>query len=126
MKINKYVKEESFMDSQVLINIGKKLQEARKKAGLTQEQVAKLLDINKVQLSYYENGSREISISLLEKLSTLYGYDTKYFLGNEPASEPDIQIAFRGNDLCDEDLEVILFAKTFLNNLSEMQILQRM
>jgi len=79
MKINKYVKEESFMDSQVLINIGKKLQEARKKAGLTQEQVAKLLDINKVQLSYYENGSREISISLLEKLSTLYGYDTKYF-----------------------------------------------
>ena len=114
------------MSNQILINMGKKLQEARKKVGLTQDQVAKVLEINKVQLSYYESGSREISISLLDKLSNLYGYNVEYFLGNEEQADPDVQIAFRGDELCDEDLEVVSFAKTFLRNLSEMQILQRM
>jgi len=39
--------------------------------------------------------------------------------GNE-IEEPEIQIAFRGIDLCNEDLKTIAWTKTFLNNLSEM------
>jgi len=114
------------MSAQILKDIGKKLKEARKKAGLTQEQVSKLVDINKVQLSYYENGTREINITLLEKLANLYGYSVKYFIENGPEMEPDVQIAFRTEELCDENLEVVSFAKTFLKNLSEMRTLQRM
>ncbi|GAV21852.1 helix-turn-helix domain-containing protein [Carboxydothermus pertinax] len=111
------------MDNSIFKNIGKKLQEARNKNGLTQEQVAKVLGINKVQLSYFENGAREINISLLQKLANLYGYSVEYFLGNEEINEPDIQIAFRAGDFIEEDLKIVSFAKTFLRNLHEMKSL---
>jgi len=43
-----------------------------------------------------------------------------YFVTGSEIKEPDIQIAFRGENLCNEDLKTIAWAKTFLNNLSEM------
>lgn len=100
-----------------LANIGRKLQDARKKSGLTQEQVAGILDINQVQLSYYENGKREINLSLLEKLANLYSYELSYFVSDIAVKEPDIQLAFRAEELADEDLQTIVWAKDFLNNL---------
>ena len=109
----------------MLANIGDKLRTARDNAGLTQAQVETCLGINKAQLSYYENGKREISISILEKLASLYGYEINYFLSDSEIVEPDVQIAFRGAEVCDEDLQVITWAKTFLNNLCEMNELKR-
>lgn len=78
--------------------IGQKLQEARKKAGLTQEQVADYLGVNKVQLSYYENGAREISIETLQQLADLYGYTLNYFLDDEKSTDPAVSffIPWRG------------------------------
>jgi transcriptional regulator with XRE-family HTH domain len=111
------------MNNSFLKSLGAKLQEARKKSGLTQDQVAKILGINKVQLSYYETGSREINITLLQELANLYGYSVGYFLGNEDKKEPEVEIAFRADELCEEDLETIAFAKTFLRNLCEMRAL---
>ena len=87
--------------------IGRKLQEARKKSGLTQLQVAKLIGINKVQLSYYETATREINLNILEKLANLYGFKIDYFISGNEIKEPEIQIAFRGEILCNEDLETI-------------------
>ena len=89
------------MANSMLKLIGIKLQEARKKSGLTQAQVAKLIGINKAQLSYY-------------------GYKIDYFVTDSEIKEPEIQIAFRGENLCNEDLETITWTKNFLINLSEM------
>lgn len=108
------------MANSMLRSIGTKLQDARKKSGLTQLQVARLIDINKTQLSYYETAAREINLNILEKLANLYGYKIDYFVTDEEIKEPEIQIAFRGENLCDEDLTTIAWTKTFLNNLSEM------
>lgn len=106
------------MASLDLVTIGQKLRDARKAAGLTQEQVAAVLEINQVQLSYFENGKREINLSLLGKLANLYGYDLEYFVSELGTKEPEIQLAFRGEELCEEDLRTITWAKKFLNNLT--------
>ena len=108
------------MANSMLELIGKKLREARKKSSLTQLQVAKLIGINKVQLSYYETATREINLNILEKLANLYGYKIDYFVTDSEIKEPEIQIAFRGENLCNEDLETIAWTKNFLINLSEM------
>lgn len=106
------------MASLDLAAIGQKLRDARKTVGLTQEQVAAVLDINQVQLSYFENGKREINLSLLEKLANLYGYDLAYFVSEHDTKEPEIQFAFRAEELCEEDLRTIGWANNFLNNLA--------
>ena len=108
------------MDNSMLKSIGLKLQEARKKSGLAQSQVAKLIGINQTQLSYYETATREINLNILEKLANLYGYKIDYFVTGNEIKEPEIQIAFRGENLCNEDLKTIAWTKTFLNNLCEM------
>lgn len=105
------------MASLDLVTMGQKLQDARKKSGLTQEQVAGILNVNQVQLSYYENGKREINLSLLEKLSNLYSYELDYFVSDIAVKEPEIQLAFRAEELDEEDLQTIVWAKSFLNNL---------
>lgn len=46
----------------------------------TQEYVAKYLNINRVVYNRYENGIREIPVSLLIKLSQLYNVSTDYLL----------------------------------------------
>jgi len=114
------LKEELIMDNPMLKSIGLKLQEARKKSGLAQSQVAKLIGINQTQLSYYETATREINLNILEKLANLYGYKIDYFVTGNEIKEPEIQIAFRGENLCNEDLKTIAWTKTFLNNLCEM------
>lgn len=103
--------------------IGQKLQEARKKAGLTQEQVADYLGINKVQLSYYENGVREISIGTLQQLADLYGYTLNYFFDDKKSIDPAVSFSFRGEELGKEDLEVIAMANRFLINLEQMKMM---
>ena len=100
--------------------LGTKLKEARAKSGLTQTQVEKFSGISQVQLSYYETGKREISISVLEKLASLYGYDLNYFITSETLPGPDIQMAYKANELCDEDYHTIAWAKTFITNLHDM------
>ena len=89
--------------------IGNKLKDARTKCGLTQGRVEKLIGINKTQLSYYETGKREISITVLEKLAQLYGYSLEYFLMNKNMEEPKTKIAFKGEELNDNDLAFISF-----------------
>lgn len=112
------------MSSSVLDSIGRKLREARDKCALTQEQVAKHIGINRNELSYYETGKREISITLLDKLANIYGYSSKYFLDDSITEEPEIQIAFRADEINDEDLATISWAKTFLKNLFELSALK--
>ena len=51
----------------------KTLQELRKNKKLTQEQTAKILSITKEYLSMLENGDRNPSDSLKEKMAKLYG-----------------------------------------------------
>lgn len=105
------------------VNIGKKLQDVRDKLGLTQKQVSEYLGINPTQLSYYENGKREIGLADLNRLAQLYGYSIEYFVKeNFSREENNISLAFKAGEINDDDMKVVLWARQFINNLHDMQI----
>jgi len=88
--------------------LGKRITALRKEAGLTQEQLAKRLNITRSALSQYELGSRNPDYDLLLKIADFFEVTVDYLLG-KPKSEsvikeekasynvgdPDLQIAFR-------------------------------
>ena len=52
----------------------------RKKLKMTQEQMAEQLFIDQTTLSMYECGNRDIPVSILMELSTIYGVSVDYLL----------------------------------------------
>ena len=61
----------------------KRLNELRTDNDLTQKQVADYLMCNRQVYARYENGIREIPVSMLIKLSKLYNVSCDYILGLE-------------------------------------------
>ena len=58
-----------------------RLKELRKKAGITQEQIAQYLYVRQNTYSNWERGASKISVDTLEKLSELYQVPIDYILG---------------------------------------------
>jgi len=58
-----------------------KLKEYRERVGLSQDQVAKILNIDRSTLSRYENGSRQVKPEMLRKLAHLYQTTPEKLLG---------------------------------------------
>ena len=58
-----------------------RLKNLREDKDLTQADVAKLLFITQQQYSLYENGYREISVSMLIKIAEYYNVSIDYILG---------------------------------------------
>jgi transcriptional regulator with XRE-family HTH domain len=100
--------------------IGQRLKEARDRVGLTQEQTANALGILREQLSYYENGRREIDVVSLAKLADLYGYSINYFLEKLEHPKEEILLAFRADQFAPEDLPTIAWVQRFTRNLNDL------
>ena len=68
--------------------LAKRLKEQRKTRGLSQKEVAKILEVSPSIISAYETGERTPSVDNILSLSYLYKCSTDYLLGriNE---EPD-------------------------------------
>ncbi len=58
----------------------KGLREIRKKRNLNQQKVAMDLNISREALSYYENGKREPSLSLLVSMSEYFNVSINYLI----------------------------------------------
>lgn len=58
-----------------------RLEDLRKDKDLTQEQVAKLLDLKREQYRRYETGINEIKASFLIKVCKFYNVSADYILG---------------------------------------------
>lgn len=109
------------MSTDVYKAIGMRLKSTRESLGYTQDQVAQHLGINRVQLSYYENGKREIDMDTLIKLADLYGYSRAYFVqGGEP--EP-ATLSLRAQEFKAEDLNTVAMVNRFAKNLSYLKSL---
>ena len=65
----------------MVYDFGLRLKELRKKKGLTQEQVAKRLNLTKASISGYENNTITPPNDMLARLALLYGVSTDYLLG---------------------------------------------
>ena len=57
-----------------------RIRSLRKKLKMTQEQMAEQLIIDQTTLSMYECGNRDIPVSILMELSTIYGVSVDYLL----------------------------------------------
>lgn len=106
------------MDTATIAN---RLKEVRERAGFTQEQVARFLDVKREAISYIENGRRPVSTVMLRKLADLYGYRMSYFL-DDAAKDTGLQvaIAFRVSDLGPDDLLVIAETRRIASNLDSL------
>jgi transcriptional regulator with XRE-family HTH domain len=65
------------------MRLNEKLRTLREKCGYTQEQVAKILSVDRSSYTYYETGKTEPSIASLRKLASLYKVNLDELLGVE-------------------------------------------
>ena len=60
--------------------IGKRIKDARKETGITQEKMAEILDVSIGYVSQVERGTTKISLDLLGAISSILKKDLSYFV----------------------------------------------
>jgi transcriptional regulator with XRE-family HTH domain len=78
------------MGNNNLVDIGKRIKEQRKKNKLTQEELAAQLLVDRVNVSYWEVGSRDIKTGDLIALAKALNTTSDYLLGLERGITPGI------------------------------------
>jgi len=89
--------------------IHERLRSAREQAGLSQGQVAKLMDYHRPTISEIEAGRRKISSDELSAFARHYGVGVSWLLDESEKSDPLVELAARElSKLKKQDLEKIL------------------
>jgi len=102
-------------------DVGARLKKLREDSKYTQKQLANYLGINQGQLSKIENGNRNLNLSSLDKLSSLYNCSHEYILtGSGKCSIP--KVAFRNNENI-VDLNVVAKINQITKNLKFLRSL---
>ena len=71
------------------MDVSSRLQELRKEAGYSQEQLAEMLGVSRQSVSKWESGQTNPDINNIGRLSEIYGRSTDYIIfGEEP--EPKV------------------------------------
>ena len=68
------------------MDCSRRLRELRKQRGLTQEELARELDIAKSSVSMYENGKRKPSFEVLEMFADFFNVNLDTLYGSAPVS----------------------------------------
>lgn len=71
----------------VQLDIGKRIQVARRESGLSQAQLAEQVGVSRVAISEMESGRRKVSSVELAALTGILGQPASHFLGQEPEVE---------------------------------------
>lgn len=103
-------------DAPPLLKIHERLRIAREQAGLSQGQVAKLMDYHRPTISEIEAGRRKVTSDEIGKFARHYSVTVEWLLNEHPERDPLIELAARElSQLKKEDLDRIL---RLLNSLS--------
>jgi transcriptional regulator with XRE-family HTH domain len=100
-------------------DLNNRLKELRIKSKLTQEQVAKYLDVDQSMVTKLENGTRTFNVTLIDKICSLFGCSEDYLLGNSEDYIP-LNFAFRANGIQTEDLQSIAAVNKIAMNIRYM------
>ncbi len=97
--------------------IGRNIKLFRDKFGITQNILADYLGVNREEISYFENGQRNISTTIIEKAANLFGVDEyDLYEENPEKQQTTVALAFRADYLQAEDMKQIAdFRKIILN-----------
>lgn len=85
----------------MIFSFSSRLKQLRKSKNLRQEQVARLIGVNKSAISSYENNLRQPSFDILVRLANLYRVSTDYLLGQTNIRSVDL------TGLTDEDAVLV-------------------
>ena len=88
----------NILDTIDMRELGKELQQARTKRGLTQEDAATIIDVARTTIIAIEKGDRRIKAEELIKLAHAYGRQVSDFVRSRPKVEP-FRLQFRGSNL---------------------------
>lgn len=110
--------------STVNVEIAERLRRARKAAGLTQGQAAKLLGLHRPSVCEMEAGRRKVSADELLQLAQMYGVDMSWLAGKQDdesaPQERIVKIAARElASLKEEDLQKLLSAINLIRHDSD-------
>lgn len=84
------------MDSKISDKVGKILKKLRTERGLTQEDLANMLNIKRQTYSAWERGIANPDIETISFLADFYNVSTDYLLGKtENPKEPDLPVEFK-------------------------------
>lgn len=96
-----------------------RLKQLRKESKITQEQLAQYLEVDQSMITKLENGTRNLNVTLVEKLCNLFSCSEKYLMGEDDAYIP-LNFAFRANSVQAEDLESIAAVNKIVMNIRYM------
>lgn len=60
-----------------------KLKQLRRESKITQEQLANYLAVDQSMVTKLENGTRNLNVTLIEKICNLFGCSEAYLMGEE-------------------------------------------
>ncbi len=90
------------------VDFGKRVREARRKAGYTQSELAERVDVSINHISAIERGIYETRIDTLKRLATVLGTTTDYLIyGTSEEDSPLRQVFEKANRMCESDKEWI-------------------
>ena len=102
--------------------VGENMKKIRELSGFTQEQVAKLIGIERSAYSNYEGGVREAPYNILESISNLFGCEPFIlFEDNIHVDNEIMATAFRISDLEENDLKEIAVFKDIVMSYLKME-----
>lgn len=99
-------------------NIGYRISELRKQAGMSQFQLAKVLNIATSTLGMYETGKREPSLKVMDRIANYFNVTTDYLLGRPEKKDDNVDYvaldkaldnarSFDGEPMDDHDREIL-------------------
>ncbi len=74
----------------MIIELGERLKNLRIEKHLRQDQVARLVNVEKSSISMYETGMRQPSYATLVRLADVFNVTTDYLLGRTSSSPIDL------------------------------------
>ncbi len=105
------------MERSTTNHIGGTIKNFRERLGLTQENVAKYLNVKREMISYYERGERDVPVQQLEALADLFGVELIDLIEEDPARvQANVAFAFRSDDLSTVDLKGIAHFRKIVKN----------
>lgn len=107
-------------------NFSDMLKYLRKREGLTQQELAKKLDISKSTVSMYENGNREPDFETLETIADFFNVDMNFLMGKPSNPFPEVNTLaahFEGEEFSEAEMEEIKNFVEFVKNKRKQSFL---
>ena len=94
--------------------LGEKILKLRKQNGLTQQELGNMINVTKVSVCCYENGTRIPTLETLLDITRVFNVDVSYFLGQDTYVIADNAENY-GTYLAKEEIDIIKELRNYPN-----------